>query len=57
MENKEGMKGRASQLTIRIGKTTYVIGMYFKEGARETMDDKVRKMIREDINNMSTKRQ
>ena len=49
MENKEEVKDSASQLTIRIGKTTYVIGMYFKEGEGETIDDKVRNMIRKEV--------
>ena len=42
-------ENNAPQLTMRIGKTTYVIGMCFKEDAKETMDDKVRKMIREEV--------
>lgn len=34
---------------MRIAKTTYVIGMHFKKDAKETMDNKVRKMIRVEI--------
>lgn len=36
-------------LTLRFGKTTYIVGICFKEDTKETIDDKIRKMIREEI--------
>ena len=36
---------------MRIGKTTYVIGMFFKEDGKETLDGMVRKMICEEVKN------
>lgn len=32
-----------------IGNTTYVVRVHFSETARETMGDKVKRLIREDI--------
>ena len=49
MENKNNNDYNAQQFVMRIGKTTYVIGMHFKKDAKETMDNKVRKMIRVEI--------
>ena len=34
---------------IRLGKTTYLVGMHFKDDGKETMKDKVIRMIREDV--------
>ncbi|MCI6766277.1 MAG: transposon-encoded TnpW family protein [Lachnospiraceae bacterium] len=34
---------------IRLGKTTYLVGMHFKEDGKETMNDKMIRMIREDV--------
>ena len=36
-------------LTIRAGSTTYVIGLYFNDKTNETIEDKVRKLIRKDM--------
>ena len=36
-------------LAIRAGSTTYVIGLYFNGKTNETIEDKVRKLIRKDM--------
>ena len=38
-------------LTFRAGGTTYIIGLHFNSKANETIEDKVRKLIRKDIEN------
>jgi hypothetical protein len=36
-------------LPIRVGKTTYTVRLHFSETSRETMEEKVKKLIRRDI--------
>ncbi|MBR0411726.1 MAG: transposon-encoded TnpW family protein [Eubacterium sp.] len=36
-------------LPIRVGKTTYTVRLHFSENSRETMEEKVKKLIRRDI--------
>lgn len=38
-------------LTMRRGNTTFLIGIHFNETKKETLDDKIRKMIRRDVEN------
>ena len=35
-----------------IGKTTYVVRVHFNEDAKETMADKIKRMLREEVRNM-----
>ncbi len=36
-------------LKTTIGKITYLVGVHFNEAKKETLDDKIRKMIRRDV--------
>jgi uncharacterized protein YaaQ len=36
---------------MRRGNTTFLIGIHFDKTRKETLDDKIRKMIRRDIEN------
>ena len=36
-------------LTMKIGNTTFLIGIHFNQDSKETMEDKIRKLIRRDI--------
>ncbi|MDU4971625.1 MULTISPECIES: transposon-encoded TnpW family protein [Clostridia] len=40
--------------TIRrkIGKTTYIVRVHFSETAKETMEDKIKRMLREEVRKM-----
>jgi hypothetical protein len=40
--------------TVRkqIGKTTYIVRVYFSETAQETMQDKIKRMLREEVRAM-----
>ena len=33
----------------KIGKTTYMVGIHFSETSKETMDDKVARLVKSDI--------
>ena len=35
----------------KIGKTTYMVGIHFSQTSKETMDDKVLRLIKNDIRN------
>lgn len=35
--------------SVRIGNTTYLVGVHFNEKTKETLEEKIRKMIRKSI--------
>lgn len=37
------------RLSMRIGRTTYNIGIHFNQSSEESMEDKVKRLIQEDI--------
>ena len=41
--------------TVRkqIGKTTYIVRVHFSQTAKETMEDKIKRMLREEVRKMS----
>ncbi len=41
----------APVIVRKIGKTTYTVGIHFSRTSKETMDDKVLRLIRNDIRN------
>ena len=40
--------------TVRkqIGKTTYIVRVHFSETAKETMEDKIKRLLREEVRRM-----
>ena len=36
----------------KIGKTTYIVRVHFSETAKETMEDKIKRMLREGVRKM-----
>lgn len=38
----------AGTFNMKVGKTTYVIDVYFSETSKETMEDKVKRLIHDD---------
>jgi hypothetical protein len=39
-----------NRFTKRIGSTVYQVGLYFNEEAKETMDEKILRLIKNDLN-------
>ena len=37
------------QISRKIGNTTFTVGLYFNENAQETMQDKVERMIKNEV--------
>ena len=42
------MKDGQPMLTMKKGKTTFMIGLHFNEKGKDTLDDKIKKMIRKE---------
>lgn len=42
-------KKPSSELTLRIGNTSYVLGLHSSETSKLTLEDKIKKLIRRDI--------
>ena len=40
------------QIRKQIGKTTYIVRVHFSETAKETMEDKIKRMLREEVRKM-----
>lgn len=36
-------------LSIHLGRTTFLVGLHFAEESKETLDDKVKRLIRKDV--------
>jgi hypothetical protein len=47
---KQAAPREAFTLTRRIGSTTYRANIYFNPEAKETMDDKIMRLLRNDLN-------
>ena len=41
-----------STVRKQIGKTTYIVRVHFSETAKETMEDKIKRMLREEVRKM-----
>ena len=41
----------SSGLIMKSGGTTFVIGLHFSETSKDTLDDKVKKLIKKDVEN------
>ena len=39
-----------SRFTKRIGSTVYNVGIYFKQDAKETMEDKIFRLVKNELN-------
>ena len=46
-----GARAATMSMVRRIGSTVYEVNVYFRQDAKETMDDKIMRIIRNDIQN------
>ncbi len=37
---------------VRIGKTTYIVKLHFNEDAKETLEDKIKRLIQDEVMKM-----
>ena len=52
--NEQYRTNTATCPTVRkqIGKTTYIVRVHFSQTAKETMEDKIKRMLREEVRKM-----
>ena len=48
---REKSNAQSSRFSQRIGSTVYSVSVYFKEGSKETLEDKMIRMMKSDLNN------
>ena len=46
---KEARTVPAGTFNMKVGKTTYVINVYFSQTSKETIEDKVKRLIHDDV--------
>ncbi|MEA5152518.1 MAG: transposon-encoded TnpW family protein [Oscillospiraceae bacterium] len=46
------VKADRPDLVKKIGKTTYLVKIHFSETSRETMSDKIKRMLRNEVSQM-----
>lgn len=39
----------AGTFNMRLGNTTYVVGVYFSKTSKETLEDKMKRLMRDDV--------
>lgn len=39
-------------MQVRIGKTTYIVRLHFNENAKETLEDKIKRLIQDEVMKM-----
>ena len=44
--------GQIPNLEKQIGKTTYIVRVHFSQTAKETMEDKIKRLLREEVRKM-----
>ena len=46
---KEPKEIPAGSFNMRVGSTTYIIGVHFSKESKDTLEDKVKRLMREDV--------
>lgn len=46
---KAPKKPPAGSFNMRVGKTTYVVGVHFNKESKDTLEDKVKRLMRDDV--------
>ena len=49
--SREKINAQSSRFCQRIGSTVYTVNIHFKEGSKETLEDKIYRMMKSDLNN------
>ena len=52
MNNTATNTATCPTVRTQIGKTTYIVRVHFSETAKETMEDKIKRMLREEVRRM-----
>lgn len=46
---KAPKKTPAGSFNMRVGNTTYIVGVHFSKESRDTLEDKVKRLMRDDV--------
>ena len=49
MAEKAPKENPAGTFNMRMGNTTYVIGVHFSQTSKDTLDDKMKRLMRDDV--------
>ena len=49
--SREKINAQSSRFCHRIGSTVYTVNIHFKEGSKETLEEKMYRMMQSDLNN------
>ena len=52
MNNTATNTATCPTVTKQIGKTTYIVRVHFSQTAKETMEDKIKRLLREEVRKM-----
>ncbi len=50
--NRPASNSPCPTVRMQIGKTTYIVRIHFSETAKETMEDKIKRLLREEVRRM-----
>ena len=46
---KAAKKTPAGSFNMRVGNTTYIVGVHFSKESKDTLEDKVKRLMRDDV--------
>ena len=49
MAEKAPKENPAGTFNMRMGNTTYVLGVHFSQTSKDTLDDKMKRLMRDDV--------
>ena len=49
MEVKEPKSAPAGSFNVRMGNTTYLVSVHFSKESRDTLEDKMKRLMRDDV--------
>ncbi len=48
-KTKAGQASPAGTFSMKLGKTTYVVGVHFSQIAKDTLEDKMKRLMKDDV--------
>ena len=52
MENEKMSTADVPSMQVRVGNTTYLVRVHFSETAKETLEDKIKRMLKNEVEQM-----
>ncbi len=48
-KTKAAQTSLAGTFSVKLGKTTYVVGVHFRQTAKDTLEDKMKRLMQDDV--------